>query len=669
MPDLRKSVPLLFVLTLLGLGGSLRAEVHLPGVGGRVLGETNPLSAARIYAIQLADLSHKIVSTDSKGNFLFPDLPAGLYKIIAHKAGFVPAVMMLTRTTAQAYQGLEIQLAERQAGHGRDEDDFWAIRARVPGDVLRDIETSEAIASGRISPTPELPPFRVSPTGSGSSGNRIDAGSVAGALAANFQAEMQALTGVDSIANSGGQMSGAGLGLKGQLGQTQVDVQTRFFQLSPDGSFQPGGGAGGGSGAGQTSSVAIDVAHGPGSRLSIVSLNNRMTGRGESGIGSPVDFEHYGFNYSQAVGENGRSEIAAHYTSENNFHRPAAIGPLDIPGQSRSWKIEASYIETFSDRNTLQAGLRYRDRQFGLGDAERLGGGNPGSKLYDLQQDLASVDLFSRGGLRVEPAVLLEYGLYSTLSDGSLALTPQGGVVFQLGSDWQLETSAAHRVYRDQPAAPDFLPTLFQQRDLCEQGSESCYQVNLSRKVGDDSLSFGAVQHKVGDTLRLYFSDDFFDRAESLYLVRGDQLPELRVGYKHKFAKSVITKLDSSLASGGGGVFVAADGLPYQNRVRYLVTSLDTKFLGSQTGVFVAFHRLEQGLDPVGDAAGRTASQVSLQRLQVMVNQNLNFLMNLASDWAVQLNMELSRGATLAGDPTSGDSLRRRILGGIAVKF
>ncbi len=664
MPVLRKSVPLLFVLTLLGLGGTLRAEVHVAGVGGRVIGDANPLSSVHLYAIQLADLSWTKALTDSKGNFLFPDLPAGLYKIIAHKAGFVPAMIPLKRTTAQAYQKLEVQLAERQAGRGRDEDDFWAIRARVPGDVLRDIETSEAIASGMISPTPELPPFRLSPTGGGTSRTQIAAGTLAGALASNFQAEMQALTGVDSIANSGGQMSGASLGLKGQLGQTQVDLQGRFSQLSPDGSFQPGGGAA--LGTGQTTSVALDVAHGPGSRLSFVSSSNRMSGRSESGIGTPVDFEHYGFNYSQAIGESGRSEIAGHYTAEDNFHHQSAIDPLAIPGQSRSLAIEASYIETFSDRNTLQAGLRYRDRQFGPGDAERLNAS--ASKLYEQQQDLASVDLFSRGGLRVEPAVLLEYGLYSTLSDGTLALTPQGGVVLQLGSDWQLETSAAHRVYRDQPTTPDFLPTLFQQRDLCEQGSESCYQVNLSRKVGDDSLTFGAVQHKVGDTLRLYFSDDFFDRAESLYLVRGDQLPELRVGFKHKFAKSVVTKLDSSLASGGGGVFVAADGLPYENRVRYLVTSLDTKFLGSKTGIFVAFHRLEQGLDPVGDAAGRTASQVSLQRLQVMVNQNLNFLMNLASDWAVQLNMELSRGF----DPSTGlasDGTRRRILGGIAVKF
>ncbi|MEP6665668.1 MAG: hypothetical protein ABJA81_04380, partial [Nocardioidaceae bacterium] len=241
-------------------------------------------------------------------------------------------------------------------------------------------------------------------------------------------------------------------------------------------------------------------------------------------------------------------------------------------------------------------------------------------------------------------SVSIPASAHNTLSDGTLSLTPQGGVVLQLGSNWQLETSAAHRVYRDQPAVPDFLPTLFAQRDLCEQGSESCYQMNLTRKVGDDSLTLGAVQHKVGDTLRLYFSDDFFDRAESLYLVRGDKLPEMRLGFQHKISPKVTTKLDSSLASGGGGIFTASDGQSYENRVRYLVTSLDTQFLGSSTGVFIAFRKLEQRLDPAGDPAGRTSSETNFERLQLVVNQNLNFLLNLASDWAVQLNMELSRG-------------------------
>jgi hypothetical protein len=643
MPALRKSLPLILALTLLGQSGSLQAEARRPGVGGRVLTESNPLSSAHIYAYQLADLSLRKVMTDGQGNFLFQDLPAGLYKIIAHKAGFTPAVIMLTRTTAQAYQFLEVQLAQRQAGKGKDGDDYWSVRARVPADVLHQIEADEQ-GEGRISQFENT--FRGIPMA---------------ALAGDFKAEMQTLVGVDQIAAAGSQMSGAGVGLKGQLGQVQVDVHGRFFQLSPDAGLQSAGGST--PGTGQASSLAIDLARGPGSRVSIVSFNNRMVGRSESGD-SPVDLEHYQVNWSQDVGQNGHGEISAHYTAENNYHRQALIGPLGIPGTSRTWKLEGSYTENFSDRNTLQTGLRYREREFGLGEMDRLSG------RTDLRQALSSVDLFSRGGFRVQPAVLMEYGLYSTLSDGSLALTPQGGVVFQINSDWQFGTSAAHRIYKDQPLLPDFLPTLFEQRDLCEQGSEACYQMNLTRKVGDDnSLTFGAVQRRIGDTLRVYFSDDFFDRSESLYLVRGDTLPELRMGFQHKVSPKVVTKLDSSMAAGGGGVFVASDGQRYENRVRYLVTSLDTQFLGSQTGIFLAFHHLEQQLDPVGElASGGSATQMDFERLQLAVNQNLNFLLDLASDWAVQINMELSRGI----DPTTrlaSDTIRRRILGGIAVKF
>jgi carboxypeptidase family protein len=645
MPALRKSVPLILAIALLGQAAGVRADARRSGVAGRVTGETNPLAAAHIYAYQLADLSLRKVMTDTQGSFLFQDLPAGLYKIIAHKAGFTPAVIMLSRTTAQAYQFLEVQLAQRQAGPAAKGDDFWGLVSQVPADVLHEIQAAEA--------GDETLRLAGLPFGTG---NRL-------IIPSGFKGEMQAQTGVDQIASAGGsgQMSGAGVGLQGKLGETQVDLHGRFFQLSPGATFQP---AGGGMGTGQAGSLAIDLARGPGSRLSIQSFNNRLVTRGESGDYSPVDLEHYQVNWSQNVGENGHSEIAAHYTSENNFHRPASsLVPLDIPDASRSWNIEAAYTENFSDRNSLQAGLRYRQRQFGLGDTDRASG-----KTSNGWQDLSSVDLFSRGGLRVQPAVLMEYGLYSTLSDGTVALTPQGGVVLQMGSNWQLETTAAHRIYRDQPAVPDFLPTLFEQRDLCEQGSASCYQMNLTRKVGtDDSLTFGAAQRKVGDTLRLYFSEDFFDRTESLYLVRGDKLPELRVGFQHKISPKIVTKLDSSLASGGGGLFVASDGLPYQNKVRYLVTSLDTQFLGTSTGVFVAFHHLTQQLDPVGDS-GRPVAQMDFERLQLMVNQNLNFLLNLASEWAVQLNMELSRGL----DPTTrvaSDTIRRRILGGIAVKF
>ena len=53
----------------------------------------------------------------------------------------------------------------------------------------------------------------------------------------------------------------------------------------------------------------------------------------------------------------------------------------------------------------------------------------------------------------------------------------------------------------------------------------------------------------------------------------------------------------------------------------------------------------------------------------MLLSQDLNVLLDLAADWAVQLNMELSRGATSAAAAPDEESLRRRIMGGIAVKF
>lgn len=636
---IRKSLPLIFLAALLGQAGDLRAANARPaGLAGRVFGESSPIVSARIYAYHLADLKTRKVQTDAQGKFLFQDLPAGLYQVIAHKTGFDAVTVRFSRTAAQAYQVLEIQLKQRQLTKGKDEDDFWEIRAQVPADVLREIENDEAsiqLASFIPSSVPSL--------------------------SNSFQTEMQALTGVDqSVANGGGQISGGGVGLKGQIGEVDFGLKGRFTQLSGDTLHRPGLGV---VGAGQTSSLALDLSHGPGSRVSIIGMNNRMT-RGESDF-APIDFEHYQVNWSQDVGQNGRSEIAAHYTAENNFYRNAPIDPLDIPEFSRTLRIEGAFTQSFSDRNTLQTGIRYRERQFGTG-LDRPG------RAHE-QEALSTIDLFSRGGVRVQPAVLVEYGLYSTLSDGTLALTPQGGLVFQLGSDWQLKTSAARRVYTDATTVPDFLPTLFEQDDLCEQGSEACYQVDLTHTHGEDnSFTVGAAHRVVGDTLRLYFSDDFFDRLYSLYLVRGDEIPEVHAGFTRRISPSVVTSLNSSIATGGGGEFISPTGQPYENEVRYLVASLDTQLLNSSTGIFVAFHQLQQRLDPTGDLKSqRLATEMAFDRLQLMLSQNLDVLFDLTSDWIVQLNMELTRGGafTPVTNRLEEERVRRRILGGIAVKF
>jgi hypothetical protein len=608
-----------------------------PGVAGRVLGDTSsPLGSAGVYAYQLADLSFRKVLTDGQGNFLFQELPAGLYKIIAHKPGFSPVVVMLTRTAASTYQFLEVQLARQPKGpkgaNSKTGEDFWSIRARIPSDVLREIDESEAQLA------------RLEPLSPGASGQMVNLADLS-----RFTTDVQAMTGVDQIAEAGeGQVSSGGVGIAGQFGDVQVGLRGRFQQFSP-GAFTTGGP----SGSGEASRLSLDV-EGGASHVSLTSLSNRLVTRapGDTGPENPVAFEHYQVNWSQGVGEKGRSDFAAQYTEEANFHRHGAIDPLDIPAASRTWRVEGAYTTALGEGNTLQAGLRYRERQFGLSAANR-------------REDLpgqASVDLFSQGGITVRPAVLVEYGLYSTLSDGSVSLTPKGGIVLQLNNNWQLEANASRRVYQDAPLTPSFFPSLFEEADLCEQGTESCYQAHFVRKTDDDNqLSLGAIDRTIGETLRLYFSDDFFDRLESLYLVPGDNLPEVQVVMNRRLSPRILTSLQSRVAMGGGGTFVAADGRPYENKVHYFVTSLDTQFQGTATGVFVALHHLSQELEPLASEHG--SPQMEFDRVRLMLTQDLNILFDLANTWAVQLNMEVSRG------PVATDEVRRRLMGGIAVKF
>lgn len=624
-----RKAALILALALLGSGVSAQtAPTGKPsGVAGRVLGETSPLGSAGVYAYHLADLSLRKVLTDGQGNFLFQELPAGLYKIIAHKAGFTPVVVMLTRTAANTYQSVEIQLAARprNAKGKAADDDFWSIRARIPADVLRDIhgQESEQFQLATFAPIPAESPLD------------------------RFQTEMQAMTGVDQIAEAGeGQMSSGGLGFAGQFGDLQVGVRGHFRSFSSD-AFAPGAITTNG----EASRLSLNV-EGDASRINVMSLNNRLVTR-DGGLDNPIAFEHYQVNWSQGVGENGRSDFAAQYTEENNFHRQGPIDPLAIPEASRTWRVEGAYTTSLGEGNTLQAGLRYRERQYGLSPAHRES--LPGE---------ASVDLFSRGGISLRPAVLVEYGLYSTLSDGSLSLTPKGGVVLQLNQNWQLEANASRRVYQDAPLRETFFPAFYQESDLCEQGTDACYQLHLVRKTDDDTLfSLGAVHQTVGETARLYFSEDFFDRLESLYLVPGDHIPEVRLAISRRITPQVLTSLQSSLAIGGGGTFVGADRRTYENQVHYMVTSLDTQFQSTATGVFVALHHLSQELEP-RTGANRSAAQMESDRLRLMLSQDLNILFDLAATWAVQLNMEVSRGPI-----PSDEELRRRFLGGIAVKF
>jgi hypothetical protein len=622
---------LLAVVGAPAAGADVPADPH--GVGGRVLSAASPLPSATVYAYQLTDRSHRKVTTDGGGGFLFDALPAGLYKIVAHKPGFVPVVLVLTRATAETYQFLEMELAEAEASAAVGRRDFWSAQAEIPPDVLRDMVVAGLEADAR------------------------SAGWIAAPRAA-FQTALQVESGVDEIASRGGgnaQVTGGRVGIEGRVGQMRLGLRGDYLQVVPVRALDAGDG--GGPFDGQRSALSLEMASGADTRVNLSSQSNRMTNDGVAS--GSFDFEQHRLSLSHSLGTRSRSQLIAQYTAESNFHRLGWVEPAAIPEASRSWRVEGTYLHELSHRSSFETGFRYR----------QLDTFSEGIELLGAAAE-ERVDLFGRGGLSLRPALLVQYGLYTTLRDGTVSLSPQGGVVLQLSPTWQASMLASHRFDDGEPGRTGFLPAYFAETGECDRNEAQCYQLVLTHQENEEeALSLGVTHREYGEVERVYFDEGFFNRFESLYLVPGDRVPELQFAASRRLSPTVVTRLESSLASGGGGIFRAGDMSPYENEVSYLVTSLDTRFQATSTGLYLAFHQLRQALDAL-DADAQPVADIEVERLQVRVTQDLGFLRELAADWALSLDMELSRGASpYDAAAVPDDEVRKRLLGGIAVSF
>jgi len=598
-------------------------------VSGRVSALDAPLPASQVYAYQLGELTLRKVTTDEDGSFAFRDLPTGLYKIIAFKPGFLPGIALLTRASLEARQFLDVELQSQDSAATDSAADIWSVRQQIPTDILHDIDMAS------MSPSQET-------------------STVAGGIP--VRARMQALTGVDSMATTQtASLSGGQVDVASEIDQLNVDVRGRYVELAsrPGDLDAP-------EANGHTQMLSVNVTGVGTNRINVTSLDNSLdtaeTGQDRMGLQS------HRLSWSRGVGARGHSQVAAHYIEENNFYSRGVSGSMAMPSGSREWNLEGSYASSVGQRSSVEAGFNYRERQF-----ELAGSGDP---LFDGILPGERVDVFGRAGTSVTPSVLVEYGVYSTMRDGSLSFAPQGGVVLQLGDDWRAATAASLRVHEDPVEARrfnDFRTGHYSDYSSCEGSSSECYQVSVAKMDGDqERMSFGAIHRTFDETLRLQFDDNFFNYRENLQLVRGDTVPELQFALTQRLSPNILARVESSLGIGGGGRLALDENEHFENEVSYLVTSVDTRFEQTATGVLVAFHQLRQNFNSM--TSQTPEEQLALERIQVALTQDLAVLGSMAADWALQLNMELSRGA-LPSDDSLDDDIRERITGGLAVKF
>ncbi|MBP1643561.1 MAG: Carboxypeptidase regulatory-like domain [Acidobacteria bacterium] len=286
---------------VLGAPATARAEAPV-GVAGRVLADSNPVAEATVYAYQVVEKSLRRVLTDGGGEFAFSALPAGLYKIIAHKSGFAPAVTVLTRRSAEESQFLQVELPA-VADAGAD-GGYWQLRAEVPGDVLREIQTpfGDEIVS-------LVPP---SESGVGMPG---------------FQTEVAATTAVGQVrGETPGQVVAGQLGLRGKVGKLGVAVDGNFGTIAAgsESPWEP-------SLAGEAAALRVRLDGPQAGRFDLAAESQRLVATAGGGE-MPVDFERIFFRYHRDLGDDASTALLAQYVDEKSREPARLCGRLGRAG-------------------------------------------------------------------------------------------------------------------------------------------------------------------------------------------------------------------------------------------------------------------------------------------------------------------------------------------------
>lgn len=147
-------------LTVALTGASAEAATPLPSVLqvlGNVTNAARPVGNALVIALNLNTLEASQTFSGADGAFNLPNLPAAVYKIIAVKAGFSPAMTMIVPTKQKQRVALKLENEKEASANQR----IWELRASLPPDVLRELDN--VMSEERLAALPSdtsMPRFR-----------------------------------------------------------------------------------------------------------------------------------------------------------------------------------------------------------------------------------------------------------------------------------------------------------------------------------------------------------------------------------------------------------------------------------------------------------------------------------------------------------------------------
>ena len=439
---------------------------------GSVTTAARPVANALVIALNLNNFDTTQTFTSNDGKFSLPPLQTGIYKIIAVKTGFSPAIATIMPTESDHRVTLRLQT---QGKSKTRDDEIWEIRGSLPADVLREID--QILEAPAVKPAAyDIP---------------------------RFKGEMSSMTGMATAKQADGpSFAQTALGVQSRIGDNwQIGIRgdmQRFDDPTDNQTF--------GAPIAQSSAMSMELRSSPTESLRYASTRSmwRYTDRGDSGLQAGVRSDNLEWQHGDA-------RVKVRYLQHDNVFQ-SAVGSdvFELAG-------DTTLVQT--RRNDIGVSLRVRQE-------------NVRTTMTDT---LRTADVDANGRVELVPSFIVHYGMSSRLAFDRTECAPSTGVEWKITSNTALIGSGAYKVL-DSSTAARLVPSLVAWSDDGQVLPRYIYSFGFISNRDDSNRISAIATISAADTpLRVIISDGTQQFWDSLYVASGDTRRDIRLAYRHDF--------------------------------------------------------------------------------------------------------------------------------------
>jgi hypothetical protein len=612
------------------LAAAIGEPAELP-LAGRVSTGNSGISGALVVLWDAVRATAIPVLTEADGVFRLAPLPAGIYRIVAMKRGFLPAAVERSHPGGKlspveltlAPTGLGGALPAAPTGGGVPIEEIWRIRASLPPDLLRQLDLPGDDLS-RPETAGLLPP------------NNSDS-TVAGSVSAFAGRPAEATSA------GAGEMTSTRLGVGGGLpggGRWKLDAGWgRRARMT--------------TGLDSDAALSLDVEATPRQVLRWKSRQTELDG--EDGIvrGSRERIQSHTLNW-EGKGEQGERALLAARLVEEGL-------PESETGREPGRLVEISAGASFeaSADTDLGALVRLRQEQPAAHDS-----GDPTSNERPVMT--RSIDLLANGRTRLSSSWTIEYGATGAFEPGRAAAGPTLAIAVEPRGIGRISISGRGKFHAaDGTTTGPTVPVFLDEEESLERSERWSWGVEWTLE-GEEELpgststvaSISFRNRELDHPARIFLTAELGGAFDDVSLAAGTTLRQLearfgkRLGPIEGEARVVWREADEpgQLASG-------------PDRTEFGEASMTARLL--PTGTELRFGRAWKRREASG-----TDHRARFDRTELRVAQRLPFPSAWPAAVRLLVGAEQARGDRADFDlEGSGTAVDRRWLGGLSVEF